>query len=222
MQVIEMKLSDLRKSERNVRIHTQKQISEYQRSVQTFGQTKPFVVDETGLILIGNGLYDAMVGLGLTTASVVVKAGMTEKQKKKLMMADNRIYSLGIDDLQTVDDFLREMEGDLDIPGYDEDIIRQMEAEAEEVTEKVVQYGTLDEDRIEEIRRRGESAPPQQEVRQLQVPPAGISQAPAVAGQPLQSMPQGNYNPVADEAPQTTAETRRSVVCPKCGEVIWL
>ena len=60
------------------------------------------VVDiiECGTILIGNGLYEALLSMGAETADCYVKAGLSEKEKKKLRnMSMRRIvfYLLGRD-----------------------------------------------------------------------------------------------------------------------------
>lgn len=53
MEIITMKLADLVKPEKNVRIHTEQQLREFQRSVKMFGQIRPIVVDENNVILAG-------------------------------------------------------------------------------------------------------------------------------------------------------------------------
>ena len=57
MKVIKKPLTELRRPDRNVRMHTDKQLKEFRRSVEMFGQIRPIVVDENGVILAGNGLY---------------------------------------------------------------------------------------------------------------------------------------------------------------------
>lgn len=47
------------------------------------------------------------------------------------MIADNKIFSLGIENLDTLNAFLEELQDDLDIPGYDSEILQQMIADAE-------------------------------------------------------------------------------------------
>lgn len=145
MNVTTMLISELKKPERNVRIHTEQQIKEFERSIKMFGQIRPIVVDENNVILAGNGLYDTLLKMGRDTAEVYKFDNLTEKQKKKLMIADNKIFSLGIENLDTLNVFLEEMQGDLDIPGFDEEILKQMVSDAEEVTEKIAEYGTLDD-----------------------------------------------------------------------------
>ena len=70
MEVTKMKLADLIKPEKNLRIHTEQQLKEFQRSVKMFGQIRPIVVDESNIILAGNGLYDTLLAMGKETADV--------------------------------------------------------------------------------------------------------------------------------------------------------
>ena len=96
MKVTKKPLSDLRRPERNVRMHTDKQLKEFRRSVEMFGQIRPIVVDEAGVILAGNGLYETLLSMGHTEADCYVVSGLTEAQKKKLMLADNRSLTLAL------------------------------------------------------------------------------------------------------------------------------
>jgi len=123
MKIVKMKISELKCPEQNIRIHTEKQIQEFERSVKMFGQIRPIVVDDDNVILCGNGLYATLVKMGIDTADVYKVTGLTENQKKKLMIADNKIYGLGIDDLDTFNKFLSDLGEDLDIPGFDESIL---------------------------------------------------------------------------------------------------
>ena len=120
MKVLTMKLDELVKPEKNVRIHTEQQLKEFRRSVAMFGQIRPIVVDENNVILAGNGLYDTLVMMGKETADVYRYDNLTENQKKKLMIADNKIFSLGVENLDVLNCFLEGLHGDLDIPGFDE------------------------------------------------------------------------------------------------------
>ena len=96
MEILKMKLADLAKPEKNVRIHTEQQLKEFRRSVEMFGQIRPIVVDESNVILAGNGLYDTLVAMGKDMADVYRYEGITENQKKKLMIAYKKIFILVI------------------------------------------------------------------------------------------------------------------------------
>lgn len=209
MEIITMKLVDLVKPEKNVRIHTEQQLKEFQRSVKMFGQIRPIVVDENNVILAGNGLYETLIAMGKETADVYKYDNLTENQKKKLMIADNKIFSLGIENLDTLNSFLEDLQGDLDIPGFDEDILKQMVSEAEDVTEKLSEYGTLDDEEIQSIKESGERK--EQQIQKAEAEQA--TPAPQPIAQPQQEMPEDS---------EDTTEVKKFVICPKCEEKIWL
>ncbi len=211
MKQLTLKLSELVRPERNIRIHTEKQLEEFERSVRMFGQIRPIVVDEKNTILAGNGLYETLLRMGEEQALVYKYENLTESQKKKLMIADNKIFSLGIENLDTLNEFLEELNGDLDIPGFDEEILKQMVADADEVTEKISEYGTLDEEEIQQIKEANEKRE-QKELEFASEEEKAIAQT---------YLPQQGGQSATMES-QESAETRRFVICPKCGEQIWL
>lgn len=211
MKQLTLKLSELVRPERNIRIHTEKQLEEFERSVRMFGQIRPIVVDEKNTILAGNGLYETLLRMGEEQALVYKYEDLTESQKKKLMIADNKIFSLGIENLDTLNEFLEELNGDLDIPGFDEEILKQMVADADEVTEKISEYGTLDEEEIQQIKEANEKRE-QKELESASEEGKAIVQT---------DLPQQGGQSATMESLES-AETRRFVICPKCGEQIWL
>lgn len=202
MKISKMSINDLRNPERNVRIHTENQIEEFVRSIKMFGQIRPVVIDENNVILAGNGLVMALKKAGIDQVDVYKIDRLSENQKKKLMIADNKIFSLGIENLDTLNAFLEELGSDLDIPGFDEEILKSMVSEAEGVTQKLSQYGTLDEDEIESIKASGERRD------------ALIEKGTTETSQPIQEEQE-------EEEPEAT-DIRKFVVCPKCGEKLWL
>lgn len=208
MEIITMKLADLVKPEKNVRIHTEQQLKEFERSVTMFGQIRPIVVDENNVILAGNGLYDTLITMGKDTADVYKYDKLTENQKKKLMIADNKIFSLGIENLDTLNLFLEELQGDLDIPGFDEEILRQMVSEAEDVTDKIAEYGTLDEEEIQSIKENAAK-------KEQQIQTQEQKQEPEAQGTATSEL-------IQEEQDEETTEIKKFVICPKCGEKIWL
>ena len=203
MNVVKMKLADLKRPERNVRMHTEKQLVELERSVKMFGQIRPIVVDDGLVILAGNGLYETLLRLGWEEADVLRMEGLTENQKKKLMLADNKIYGLGVDDLESFDIFLEELKDDLDIPGFDEGLLRSMVSQAGEVSEKLQEYGTLDDGEIEEIKAARE--------RKDLLMTSGVPDEDA-----------GEDETESAAADEEREPVRKFVVCPHCGEKVWL
>ncbi len=213
MEIKRMKLADLVIPEKNIRIHTEQQLKEFERSVRMFGQIRPIVVDENRIILAGNGLYATLLRMGETEADVYQYFDLTENQKKKLMIADNKIFALGIENLNTLNDFLEELHDDLDIPGYDSEILKQMVSEAEDITEKISEYGTLDDEEIKEIKARNE--------RQAMESPQPVFDSNSNTSQSVTPVATAS-EPIQEEQDEQTADIRKFVICPKCGEKIWL
>lgn len=198
MKITVKKLSELKRPRRNVRMHTDKQLVEFRRSVSMFGQIRPLVVDEDGVILAGNGLYETLISLGYDSADCYVVKGLTENEKKKLMLADNRVFDLGVDDMSAFDDLIAELGDDLDIPGYDDAMLRSLVASAEDVDSIISEYGLVDDDQKAKMQK----AHVEYEREQSPAPP--------------------DQRDEDDAEPDETQPIGRYVVCPKCGEKIWL
>ena len=109
------------------------------------------------------------------------------------------------------------MQGDLDIPGYDEEILQQMVADADEVTEKISEYGTLDESEIQKIKEANEK-------REQKAAAAEISDnnSENSSENPNTSDNQSSERQNTTETELEITETRKFVICPNCGEKIWL
>lgn len=214
MKTVTLKLEKLVRPEKNIRIHTEKQLAEFEKSINMFGQIRPIVIDENNVILAGNGLYETLLRMDRKEAVCYQYTGLTENQKKKLMIADNKIFSLGIENLDTLNDFLVELQGDLEIPGFDEEILRQMVSDADEVTEKISEYGTLDEEEIRSIRENNEK-------REQKALESSISSLP---GNTINTVQEQTFREPEGEKTENEppTEVQRFVVCPKCGEKIWL
>lgn len=199
MKIVKRPLADLHPPKRNIRKHTEKQIAEYVRSLHDFGQLKPIVIDEDNVVWIGNGLCEAMRRLGWTEAFCDVRTGMTEKDKKKMMMADNRIYELGITDMDAFEEIVKELDGDNDVPGWDADLLDMMNAAAADVDDMVSGYGAFDQEDVDKVSERPAAA--------------------TGSHQPAPSQPAG-------ETPQNTNAEKpgveKVIICPKCGERICL
>lgn len=202
MNIVKRKLSELKPAEKNLRMHPDKQINEYVRSLEKNGQLKPIVIDEKNVIWIGNGLYMAMTKAGYTEAYCLLKEGMTEKDKKKMMASDNRIFDLGVDDMAVFDEFILEFKDDLDVPGFDEDLLKSLIADASEVDDMMSSYGLVGEEKKAEITAAKETYEKQE---------TAFERASA------QSISTEQHS----EEP-SNLEKSRYIICPKCGEKIWL
>ena len=221
MNIKLMPMSDLRIADVNVRKHTDKQIAEYVRSIKSFEQVKPIVIDDTGEIICGNGLFLALQQMGRTECYCHVMEGITPNQKKKLMLADNRVYELGITDIDAFEDIVRSLGDDTDIPGWDAELIAALNATPQEVDDFVSGYGSFDSSYTDKIKE----TPPQPVPVQSSSPASPYAHT--VQLQPP-SRPIETGNPISITPSAQPMETgnagqiERYVICPKCGERICL
>lgn len=206
MKLESIKLINLRPLEHNVRKHNDKQIEELIRSVQQFGQTRAIVIDEDNNILIGNGLYMALVKMGKEEAQCFRKTGLNEIQKKKLVLTDNKVYSLGSDDYEEINNFINDITitGDYDIAGFDEFILQSMTMTEKENEDMMKDYG-----RITDIK-----------LTQPEPTPAPVINTPQP--QVTNEAPRETVTIVTEAEVPLQKTERRYVICSSCGEVIYI
>lgn len=78
-------------SPRNARTHSDPQVAEIAGSIRSFGFTNPILVGEDGDIVAGHGRLAAARLLGLPEVPVIPLRGLSDVQRRQLMLADNRI-----------------------------------------------------------------------------------------------------------------------------------
>ena len=224
MKEVTKNLSELKRPEHNVRVHGDQQIKEYIRSVEMFGQIRPIVIDENGVVLAGNGLWTALEQMGRTTAQCYVVEGLTEAEKKKLMLVDNKIFDLGVNSQQAFDDILKELKGDIDIPGYDPELLKTLAASLSEATEIINDYGKLSDETVAKMNSQKEEDPaPAVSGSDTTGEGAPVSEEGETAPTDEAGAQEGETSDTEYEAEVQTAEDGREfVVCPCCGETIWL
>lgn len=214
MDVISKKISEVIPLEHNVRMHPVKQIEALKKSFQQFGQTRAIVIDENNNILIGNGLYKALLELGEKQISCIVKKGLTEVQKKKLVLSDNKTFELGVADYEEISNYIEEITnaGDFDVAGYDVDLLKALTQTEEENDSLIEQMGKVFQDKY----TQATAQPTPQEELYTNVENPELSQ----------SNIQEESEPIKSVKPETAnfepAPINRNVICPNCGEVIYL
>jgi ParB-like chromosome segregation protein Spo0J len=82
----------LKQYEFNPRIHPKKNIDAIKKSLKSFNQYKPLIVDaETNSILAGNGTFQSALELGFTEIECIFISGLSEEQKNIIVIADNKL-----------------------------------------------------------------------------------------------------------------------------------
>lgn len=207
MKVTEVSIDKVILAEKSVRMHTEIQVKEFARSLEMFGQIRPIVVDGKYNIVCGNGLYLAAKNLGWTKVKVLVMNNLSEKDKKKLMIADNRIFELGVSNLEILDEFFKELQDDLVIPGYDESTLQMLVGDLDAVNAQLDDYGIIDKEKVEEIKS-------QQAAVEQKIDRAAAEEN--TNTEDYDNSDGSESNLVVDD------DNGRYVICPKCGEKVWL
>jgi DNA modification methylase len=76
---------------RNARTHSAAQVAEIAGSIRAFGFSNPILVGEDADIIAGHGRLAAARQLALAEAPVIVLRGLSDAQRRQLVLADNRI-----------------------------------------------------------------------------------------------------------------------------------
>lgn len=93
LQLVTMKLSEIHPYERNPR-RNDPAVASVVESIQQCTYVAPIVVDEDGVILAGHTRYQALKKLKRNEAQVIVKTGLSEEQKRKYRLLDNKTAEL--------------------------------------------------------------------------------------------------------------------------------
>ena len=114
MKMRTMALGKIKPYERNPRINDGA-VDAVAESIRQCGYVAPIIVDENGVILAGHTRWKALQKLGESSARVCVAEGLSEEQKRKYRILDNKTNELAEwdRDLLSV-----ELEG-LDFDGFD-------------------------------------------------------------------------------------------------------
>jgi len=95
MKIETLRIADLTPDPENARQHDEKNLKAIQGSLKEFGQRKPIVITEAGVIVAGNGTVEAAKRLGwLEIQAVKVPKDWTASQTKAFALADNRTAEL--------------------------------------------------------------------------------------------------------------------------------
>lgn len=95
LRITTKKITNLIFDPANARLHSEQNIEAIKRSLETFGQRKPIVLDSKDVVVAGNGTLQAARDLGWTEIDTVsVPEDWSEDQIKAFAIADNRTAEL--------------------------------------------------------------------------------------------------------------------------------
>ena len=115
MKLCTLSISDIKPYQRNAR-KNEKAVDAVAKSIEQCSYVAPIVVDEDHVILAGHTRWKAMKKLGRSECECIVKEGLTEGQKKKYRLMDNKTNELAEWDFDMLADELEGLDfGDLQL-----------------------------------------------------------------------------------------------------------
>ena len=194
-------IDSLKSAEKNPRMHPRKQLDEIYKNFLLFGQIKNIVIGRDNSIIAGNGLWTALKEHDIKEIWVERRNDLDELDAKKLMIADNRLYEIGATNNDVLQELFYELkeQGELDIPGYDKELLDDLYLKKSELDDKLADYGKPDQDKIEEMK-----------IHQLRLDGRGEQGEIVLTNKRIQTE--------IDE----DGQIRAFIICSKCGEKICL
>ncbi len=114
MKYQKRKLADLIPYENNPRFNDEA-VDDIVESIKQCTYIAPIIIDEDGSVLAGHTRLKALKKLGYTECNVIIADGLTEEQKRKFRLYDNKVAELASWDPEKL---LAELK-DVDFQGYD-------------------------------------------------------------------------------------------------------
>lgn len=108
-EIVKLKLSDIHPYERNPRKITEKAVDDCAESIRQCGYKAKIIVDENNVIIAGHTRLQALQKLGWKECEVQRETDMTEEQKKKYRLLDNKTSENGQWDFELLEWELEDM-----------------------------------------------------------------------------------------------------------------
>ena len=91
LKVVYRQVADLIPYARNARVHSDAQVAEIAASIKEYGWTNPILLDGNSGIIAGHGRLMAARKLGMDEVPTIDIIGLTDTQKRALILADNKM-----------------------------------------------------------------------------------------------------------------------------------
>lgn len=108
-QLKTVKLKDIVPYENNPR-HNDQAVDAVKESIKQCEYIAPIIVDEDMVILAGHTRHKALKSLGKKEAEVMVVTGLTEEQKRKYRLLDNKTNELAVWDMDLLEVELEDLD----------------------------------------------------------------------------------------------------------------
>lgn len=131
MEIVKIKIEDLKPYENNAKIHTEEQIEQIKKSIEEFGMNDPIAVwGEENTIVEGHGRLEALKELGYTEIDCIRLDHLTDEERRAYTLAHNQLTMNTGFNFDILDDELMKFET-IDMSKYGFDIKLDMDQEKE-------------------------------------------------------------------------------------------
>lgn len=129
-QYTKINIDEIKPYEKNARTHSTKQLEQIMNSIKAYGFTNPLLIDENNNLIAGHGRLEAVKQLNrvdfknnpLMELPAIIIEGLSEADKKALIIADNQIALNAGWDYEILSEELNELADisyDLDLLAFD-------------------------------------------------------------------------------------------------------
>lgn len=131
----------------NSRLHSDAQVAQLAASIREFGFTNPVLIDTDKNLIAGHGRVMAARKLGLASVPAIVVTGLDERERRALVIADNKLAMNATWDDEVLKNELSDLAGDFgELMGFSEEELAAMLQEATQLED-----GLTDEDAVPEL-----------------------------------------------------------------------
>lgn len=133
MEIIKVKLNEIKPYEHNAKRHPQEQIEQIKKSIEEFGNNDPIAIDENNTIIEGHGRYYALKELGYNEVECIRLDHLSEEQKKAYILVHNKLTMNSDFDFEILDSELNNIINiNMEDYGFEFDIDLGIEEDLEE------------------------------------------------------------------------------------------
>lgn len=110
MEIIKLKISDIKPYEKNAKIHTEEQIEQIKNSIKQFGMNDPIGIwGKDNVIVEGHGRVEALKELGYDEVECIRLDHLTDEERKAYTLAHNKLTMNTEFDFEMLDEELEDI-----------------------------------------------------------------------------------------------------------------